>query len=485
MGEKIMYDTIFARSFSRYDQKKLGYGAFLGCFLIALSFCIVFKPDAGVKMLRITTASDSDNPRAHDTSSSMGMIANESNSFEIEMVVESETSSTKDTISRSNSKTPLVKPICHVEERTEYCETNGDIRVDGKSSTVFMTSGSSNSSWKISPYARRGDEAALIRVTKWSIKAGADAGLQCGKNHSVPGIMFSLGGYAGNNFHDYTDIVLPLILTSKQFDGEVKFLVTDNNPWWTDKFRHVLRNLSRYELIDIDKEVVVHCFTSVIVGLKRYPKELNIDPMKSSYSMKEFRQFLRSAYSLSKENAIKIRDNTNSDGKERPRLLILSRKRTRAFMNTYAIAGMARSLGYEVVVDEANSNVTRVAKTVNSCDVMMGVHGAGLTNMVFLPENAIVIQVVPIGGFEWLAKTDFGEPSKDMKLRYLDYKIKTEESTLIQQYPPDHEVFNNPYAIQDRSWYEFKSIYLEKQNVKVDVTRFKGTLLRALELLHE
>ncbi|KAK8655933.1 hypothetical protein V6N13_108496 [Hibiscus sabdariffa] len=478
MGEKMMYDTIFARSFSRYDQKKLGYGAFVGCLLIAFSFCIVFKPylgprplqntrlsvddaDAGLKMLRITAASDSEKLRAD----------------EIEMVGESES--------------PVMKPVCYVEERTEYCEANGDVRVDGKSSTVFLAADSSsagalNGSWQISPYARRGDEAALIRVTKWSIKSWADASEepQCGKSHSVPGIMFSLGGYAGNNFHDYTDIVLPLYLTSRQFDGEVKFLVTNNYPWWTDKFRHVLQKLSRYELIDIDKEVDVHCFPSVIVGLKRYPKELKIDPSKSPYSMKDFRQFLRSAYSLNKENAIEIRDDSN-DGKERPRLLILSRKNTRAFTNTYAIAEMASRLGYEVVVKEADSNVARIAEIVNSCDVMMGVHGAGLTNMVFLPENAILIQVVPIGGFEWLAKTDFGEPSKDMNLRYLDYKIKIDESTLIQQYPADHEVFNNPYAIQDRSWYEFKSIYLQKQNVNLDVNRFRDTLLTALELLHQ
>lgn len=124
---------------------------------------------------------------------------------------------------------------------------------------------------------------------------------------------FSLGGYAGNNFHDYTDIVIPLYLTSRQFDGEVKFLITDRNPWWINKFQNVLRTLSRYELIDIDKEENVHCFTTVTVGLKRYPKELSIDPSKSPYSMKDFRQFLRSAYSLKKDTAIKMKDNGGRD----------------------------------------------------------------------------------------------------------------------------------------------------------------------------
>ncbi|KAB2012000.1 hypothetical protein ES319_D09G058700v1 [Gossypium barbadense] len=509
MGEKITYETIFARSFSRYDQKKLGYGAFLGCLLIALSFCIVFKPylgplpvlnmrmsmDVGLNMLRIMDSFSSEKLRGGDISSSMTTIVTETSSSEIEMVEESNTTGTNETISngttvinnKNSSQQKEMKTVCHVEESTEFCEMNGDIRVDGKSSTVFMAVDTmvANSSWVIGPYARRGDEEAFKRITKWSIKSGVDAyeeAPQCDRRHNVPAIIFSTGGYAGNNFHDYTDIVLPLYLTSRQFDGEVKFLITDKNPWWIEKFRNILQKLSRYELVDIDKEVNVHCFTSVIVGLKRCPKELKIDPSKSPYSMKEFRQFLRSAYSLKKENAINMKDN---GGKKRPRLLIVSRKSTRAFTNTNAISGMATRLGYEVVVTEVDSHVARVAEMVNSCDVMMGVHGAGLTNMVFLPENAILIQVIPIGGFEWLAKTDFGEPSKDMNLRYIGYKIKTEESSLIQQYPPDHEVLNDPYAVQKRGWYEFKSIYLQKQNVNLDVDRFRATLLRALELLHQ
>jgi hypothetical protein len=43
-------------------------------------------------------------------------------------------------------------------------------------------------------------------------------------------------------------------------------------------------------------------------------------------------------------------------------------------------------LGFEVIAagPEFFSDMDRVAATVNSCDVLAGVHGAGLTNMVFL-----------------------------------------------------------------------------------------------------
>lgn len=41
------YDSILARSFSRHEQKKLGCGAFFGCFIIALCICTIFKPYLG------------------------------------------------------------------------------------------------------------------------------------------------------------------------------------------------------------------------------------------------------------------------------------------------------------------------------------------------------------------------------------------------------------------------------------------------------
>ncbi|MCI19751.1 protein o-linked-mannose beta- -n-acetylglucosaminyltransferase 2-like, partial [Trifolium medium] len=73
---------------------------------------------------------------------------------------------------------------------------------------------------------------------------------------------------------------------------------------------------------------------------------------------------------------------------------------------------MAKGLGFKVIVMEARRNMGNIADVVNSCDVSMGVHGAGLTDILFLPENAIFIQVVPFGGMEWLATNDFAKPSK-------------------------------------------------------------------------
>ncbi|KAL0824999.1 hypothetical protein Bca101_048676 [Brassica carinata] len=97
--------------------------------------------------------------------------------------------------------------------------------------------------------------------------------------------------------------------------------------------------------------------------------------------MSDFQRFLRDTYSL-RNAAVSAGESL----RRRPRILILSRARSRAFANTNEIANAAGEIGFEVVVAEANTGVASFAETVNSCDVMLSVHGAGLKNMVFLSD---------------------------------------------------------------------------------------------------
>ncbi|KAK2437679.1 Glycosyltransferase family 61 protein [Trifolium repens] len=514
----MIYNTIFAKSFSRYEQKKLAYGAFVGILLIVLSLCTVFKPyldpiydlnlklSIGVdtKMLMVTDTSGSGSRKiakderivpknpVNATRISPQMAKVEDNTTK-PLINKTGITLTKAEVEKLETrKVEEEQPLCVSEARTEYCQTQGDIRVHGKSSSVYIVSHKTNSfaenaSWSIRPYARKTDAYAMSSVRKWSVQTvkGSQQVSQCTKNHSIPAVVFSTAGYTGNHFHEFSDIIIPLFLTCAQFNGQVQLIITDKKPWWIVKHQAFIKKLSNYEIMDIDRNDEVHCFPKVIVGLKRYHKELSIDPQKYSYSIKDFRDFLRSSYSLNRVNAIKIRDTGNQSMK--PRLLILSRKSSRSFTNTNQIAKMAKGLGFKVIVMEAGRNMGNIADVVNSCDVLMGVHGAGLTNILFLPENAIFIQVVPCGGMqvEWLATNDFAKPSEDMKIKYLEYKITLEESTLKQQYPLDHMVIKDPSSIVKQGWETFRSVYFDKQNVKLDVNRFRPTLQKALELLHQ
>ncbi|URE28851.1 hypothetical protein MUK42_17119 [Musa troglodytarum] len=383
---------------------------------------------------------------------------------------------------RSQTMKPkVVEPICDFSNpRTEFCEMTGDVRIHGKSSSVvFVSPHQRSNEWKIVPYVRK----QMGNVEKVSVRtASSPQGVpECTINRSVPAIVFALGGFTGNYYHDFTDVLLPLFLTARQFDGEVQFLITNIQVWWLHKYDPIMKRLTRYEFVDLDDSNQVLCHPYVMVGL-RFHNDLTIQPARApnGYSMIDFTAFLRSAYSLKKAHAISLREHPD----RKPRLLLVARNGTRRFTNVPEIVQMAEGLNYEVVRADADfGDVAGFASVVNSCDVIMGVHGAGLTNLVFLPMNAVLIQIVPCCELEGMATHTFGFPSMAAGLNYLEYNISVEESTLLELYTREHPVFTDPQSLHKQGWFKMGKLYLVKQNVKLDVNRFRPFLLRAMDLL--
>ncbi|KAK1326811.1 hypothetical protein QJS10_CPA01g01397 [Acorus calamus] len=389
------------------------------------------------------------------------------------------------------------KPLCDTTgRRSSTCDVEGDVRIHGSSGTiVFSAAGDDQQQqqqWKIKPYARKHDPVASANIKEWSLKpfAGAGAGglPNCTKTHDVPAVVFSIGGFTGNFFHDFTDILVPLFTTARQFDGDVQFIVSDVKSWWIGKFKLILGRLSKRELIDAGDEEgrdAVHCFRRVIIG-PMFHKELGIDSAKSpkGYSIADFRTLLRDSFGLRRKTVAEI--DAERPG-QRPRLLIISRKRSRAFVNAHGMEEMARSIGYDVVSAEPGmaTDIAKFARLVNSADVMVGVHGAGLTNMVFLPDKAVVIQVIPLGGLEYLARDSFKEPALEMDLHYLEYVLREDESTLSDVYPKDHPVIKDPMSVHKKGWDALKEVYLDKQNVKPHLGRLREKFMEALKLLQQ
>ncbi|KAG9449018.1 hypothetical protein H6P81_008983 [Aristolochia fimbriata] len=477
------YDVKLVRSFKREEQVRLGCAGILGCFFVSVVFLAVIKPYL-ISSLPIS------NFQISVRSGLTLLKINEDKSIWNEQGDEKKVEPQSMVVLKS-------KLVCNITDpKSHHCEMTGDVRIHGNSSQVFLVLSSQDNaeaagnyeSLEIKPYPRNRDPAAMANVNKLTLKPmkGTEevvAAPTCTQAHKVPAVVFSVAGYTGNLFHDFSDVLIPLFHTTRHFFGEVRFVIANYKSWWVNRYSLVLKQLSNYEIIDLDHDNQTHCFEAALVGLK-FHKELSIDPSRTprGSSMHDFSKFLRSSYSLEKETALEMKEGSS----KKPRLLIISRKRSRSFVNEGEIGEMARGLGFEVVVAEANLSMdfSKFLHVVNSCDVMMGVHGAGLTNLVFLPTNAVVIQIIPLGGLGSYGRTDFGVPATDMKLRYLEYKITEKESSLIEQYPLDHPVFRDPIAIHRRGWAAIKSVYLDKQNVKLDVVRFRSVLLEALALLH-
>ncbi|XP_021742904.1 uncharacterized protein LOC110708986 [Chenopodium quinoa] len=386
---------------------------------------------------------------------------------------------------------PFLAPMCNFSgEKSDYCEFNGDIRIHGNSSSIFFNSPQlenielqQNRTWGIKIYARKIDEYVMGQAKELKLKpvSSVQEMPKCTVNHSVPAIVFSTGGYGGNIFHDTSDILIPLYLTSLHFNREVQFLIQDKHYYWNERHKVTLKALSKYEIIDLDHDKEIRCFNNAIIGVKSH-RDFGIDPEKLPYglTLRNYTQFTRKIYSLQRDTAIQM----TAEDDRKPRLLIISRKKTRTILNENEIVAEAQRLGYDVVVIDARMNLKNFSKIVNSADVMLGVHGAGLTNILYLPENAVLIQVIPIG-LQSVSEIFYERPARNMSLKYLEYEISVRESSLIQQYPIKHQVITDPEIAKKAGWPEFKKIYLDNQDVRLDMRKFRTVLVKALELLRQ
>ncbi|CAN1241634.1 Alpha-1,3-arabinosyltransferase XAT3 [Linum perenne] len=430
--------SFLGRRLKKHEQKLLATTAvILTCFIIVVGFCALVHQEYDL-------TNDEDNDDIIRKSGKQ--IVTEQGGDRLDLRVNVGTKTKKKIMNKVG--------MCNFGKRSDFCDLKGDVRIDRESATIYYV-------------VESGDQYNLPH---------------CSHIHYSPVIIFSVGGYFGNYFHAFTDVLVSLYVTARPFYRDVTLLVSNYHTFQVVKFNDIIKALSRYQVVDIDKDPQSEkykCFSRLILGLKgRHDKELSINPSQSEYTIKDFRTFLRSAYSLHKTNAIKLH---KGDAKFVPRLLIIAREKTRTVTNLKEITRMARELGYQVTVSEIDTNVTKSAEITNSCDVLIGVHGAGLTNMVFLPENGVLIQIVPYG-VDWLSKYYIAEPSKEMNLKYLEYKVGLDESSLKHQYSPDDMVFKNPAHF---GWEDFNRIYLQNQDITLDANKFKLTLSKALDFLHK
>ncbi|XP_042422187.1 alpha-1,3-arabinosyltransferase XAT3-like [Zingiber officinale] len=272
----------------------------------------------------------------------------------------------------------------------------------------------------------------------------------------------------------------PLFITSFHYRGRVRFLITNFNERWVDKYAGILNRMSDYEVVNLDGDERVHCSGKAHVGLMSHD-ELVIDPARTpgNYSMEDFRELLRSSLSL-KRRSIGERKNYS-----KPRLLLMLRKGSRELTNKREVVSLTRRLGFKVVAmgPEQTQNLSRFAGVVNSCDVMVGVHGAGLTNMIFLPANATLVPIVPWGALRHAGNDDYGGSAAAMGVKYLEYEVKKEESSLAKQYPREQPVFMDPESVRRQGWDTLWAVLLNKQSITLDVRRFKGVLQEAMRTL--
>ncbi|CAM0880778.1 unnamed protein product [Alopecurus aequalis] len=387
--------------------------------------------------------------------------------------------------------------------RTDVCVMRGDIRTQAASNSLFLllpaNSSADRADERIRPYTRKWESSIMGTIDELRLRAVPEAA-HCDVQHNVTAVVFSTGGYTGNVYHEFNDGIIPLYITARQYNKKVVFVMLEYHDWWMTKYGHIVEQLSDYTPIDFANDNRTHCFPEAVVGL-RIHDELAIDAsrMPGNQSIQDFRQMLDDAHRgrikvIEEEEkaaaeakkrhphssgGMKVRRAT-APGNDKPRLVIVSRNGSRAIENEAELVRAAARAGFrvEVLQPRPNTELAQMYRVLNGSDVMIGVHGAAMTHFLFMRPGSVFIQVVPLGT-DWAAENYYGEPARRLGLRYIPYKILPSESSLYRHYSSDDPVLTDPVTVNAKGWQVTKKVYLDGQNVRLDMARFRRRLREA------
>ncbi|KAJ0095591.1 hypothetical protein Patl1_16747 [Pistacia atlantica] len=372
---------------------------------------------------------------------------------------------------------------CDYSNVYDLCAINGPALLEPITTTFFSMDPTNlimtppSSFIKTRPYPRKTDKTAMSRVKELTLSSTLPD-VWCGVTHDSPAVVFSTGGYTGNFFHEFMDGFIPLYITFNSIflnhhQDDIILVITDYKDWWSRKYEELLAHFSRHPIINMDNENLTHCFPSVIVGLISHgPMIINPKLLPHPKTLLDFQAILQNAYS---------QDPDEIPSSQRPRLVLVNRnaKVGRMIMNLEEVIKTANDVGFDVTIFEPARNTSLVEsfKLIHASHAMLGVHGAALTNFLFLRPGSVLMQVVPIGT-QWLSDSYFRNPARVLGLEYLEYKIKAEESSLAERYGANDTVLTNPKAFTRGNW-KHMHLYLKTQNVKFDKVKLKRYLKNA------
>ncbi|XP_062150088.1 xylan glycosyltransferase MUCI21-like isoform X2 [Alnus glutinosa] len=364
----------------------------------------------------------------------------------------------------------------------DICSINGPTVLDPIASTLFLKDPTSSTLQKprvetVRPYTRKSENFTMSRIKEVTLVAGPRSP-KCNIQHKAPALVFSAGGYTGNFFHEFNDGFIPLYITVNSIfpNQDVVLVISKARDWWINKYKELLQTFSKYPIINLDNDTTTHCFPFASVGMISHGF-MTIDPafIQNSKKFTNFRAFLGKAYDQNHK--------VQNLPKSRPLLVLVGRSGGvgRLLLNQNEVRLEAENVGFDVTLFEPTPRnpLKEAYALINSSHAMVGIHGAALTHSLFLRPGSVFVQVVPLGA-EWVAKVCFERSARAMGLEYMEYRIKAEESSLIDKYSEDDMIVKDPVAFRGKNWsHKAMTIYLKEQNVKLDMVRFREYLKEA------
>ncbi|XP_006836114.3 uncharacterized protein LOC18426991 isoform X1 [Amborella trichopoda] len=357
--------------------------------------------------------------------------------------------------------------------RSDICSVYAQTILHQNSSIFFVDSPNvPNSTEKLHPYPRKWEKDVIAAVNELTITTKTPKmPLNCEVEHEAPALVFSTGGYTGNLYHDFNDGIIPLFVTSLHLPEPPILVITNFHNWWLTKYADLLIHITPHQVLNLDNETRTHCFPSATFGLLIHG-ELLVDPALTpkQQSIYHFSRLLNESYTPHYYVPPPPKPS-------RPRLVLIVREGTRTILNQDEVVKTMEETGFDVELFKPTrtTELRKAYAVLNQSHAMVGVHGAALTQFLFMRPGSVFIQVVPLGT-DWASEEYYGEPARRLGLDYLGYKITVGESSLVNKYERDDLILKDPRSVVKKGWFNTKNIYLERQDVNINVVRFRRYL---------
>ncbi|KAI4970952.1 hypothetical protein ZWY2020_001866 [Hordeum vulgare] len=219
-----------------------------------------------------------------------------------------------------------------------------------------------------------------------------------------------------------------------------------------DKFTPLFRQLSNYDVIDVDNDQEVHRFPRIVIG-STFHCPMGIDGTCSpgGETVADFKRLLRCAFRLDR-------------------------------------GGIPRRVGQPRQA-AAPHHLPQVVPPVLNERAMAARRRAGAVRRAHRGSRTTTRTCQTSRG--WWCRSEgwravpvtFKDPAKDFDVTYMEYNVSLEESSPKNLHPKDHFYLQHPYDVHKKGWNAIKTVYLDKQSVRLDLAKLTRTLEHARSLL--
>jgi hypothetical protein len=129
----------------------------------------------------------------------------------------------------------------------------------------------------------------------------------------------------------------------------------------------------------------------------------------------------------------------------KPVACLITRHNKRIILNEPEVVVATSQVGFETrVLDYDRMTVEEQLLSTRECDVLIGIHGSGMLNEIFMRKDTYAVQIVPYGLPGKGIELGYGDFARNSELKYRQFDVKGKENSVIHWHFAE-DIFGDSY----------------------------------------